>query len=280
MKVFHSKGLCMKKILVLASLCASLNAAVLAVVNGKEITDTELNKRLEQVLGGKSISSLPAEQKRMFIQQYIAQHLIIEDAKKKGYEKDKLYAENLDLAKESILMGVYQQKLADEIKIDNSKVKALYDKNKNQFVEPAAVHARHILVNSDAEARAIISELGTLKGSALTSKFEELAKAKSIDPGSASRGGDLGWFGEADMVKPFSDAAFSLKNGTFTKTPVKTQFGYHVILKEEARAKKQLTLSDANVKKFIENQIKAQEVNSLMNQKAKELFDAAKVEIK
>ena len=82
------------------------------------------------------------------------------------------------------------------------------------------------------------------------------------------------------MVKPFSDAAFSLKNGTFTKTPVKTQFGYHVILKEESRAKKQLTLSDANVKRFIENQLKAQEVNILMNEKAKELFQGAKVEIK
>ena len=273
----------MRKILFTASICLSLNlanAAVLATVNGKDITDTELNKRLEQVLAGKSINSLPAEQKRMLIQQYIAQYLIIEDAKKKGYEKDKLYSENLELAKESILMGVYQQKLADDVKVDSSKVKALYEKNKDQFIEPAAVHARHILVKSDAEARVIISELGTLKGSALTSKFEELARAKSIDPGSASRGGDLGWFGQADMVKPFSDAAFSLKNGTFTKTPVKTQFGYHVILKEESRAKKQLTLSDANVKRFIENQLKAQEVNILMNEKAKELFQGAKVEIK
>ena len=106
----------MRKILFTASICLSLNlanAAVLATVNGKDITDTELNKRLEQVLAGKSINSLPAEQKRMLIQQYIAQYLIIEDAKKKGYEKDKLYSENLELAKESILMGVYQQKLAE-----------------------------------------------------------------------------------------------------------------------------------------------------------------------
>ena len=169
---------------------------------------------------------------------------------------------------------------ADKVKIDNSKVKALYDKNKAQFVEPAQVKARHILVKSDAEAKEIISELGSLKGSALTQKFEELARSKSIDPGSASRGGDLGWFGQQDMVKPFSDAAFSLKNGTFTRTPVKTQYGFHVILKEDSKARKQLTLSDASVKNFIENQLKIQEVQQLMNKKAMELFQGAKVEIK
>lgn len=272
----------MKKVLITA-LCASvtfLNAAVVATVNGKDITDSEIDKKLERVLAGKSISSLPAEQKRAIIQQYIAQYLILDDARRQNLEKDKLYTENLELAKEDILLGVYQQKMADKVKIDNSKVKALYDKNKAQFVEPAQVKARHILVKSDAEAKEIISELGSLKGSALTQKFEELARSKSIDPGSASRGGDLGWFGQQDMVKPFSDAAFSLKNGTFTRTPVKTQYGFHVILKEDSKARKQLTLSDASVKNFIENQLKIQEVQQLMNKKAMELFQGAKVEIK
>jgi peptidyl-prolyl cis-trans isomerase C len=89
--------------------------------------------------------------------------------------------------------------------------------------------ARHILVASEDEAKAIIQQLSSSK-----TDFAELAKEKSTGP-SGPQGGDLGWFSSDSMVKPFSDAVMALENGKITETPVQTQFGWHVILREESK---------------------------------------------
>ncbi|NDJ26418.1 peptidylprolyl isomerase [Campylobacter sp. MIT 12-8780] len=274
----------MKKLsLITASLLVAgtlANAAVVASVNGKDITDTQVNEDLAPLLRGQSITTLPAQQKQMVLTQYIAEQLILEEAKKANVEKDPLYAKELERAKNQISMVVYQQKLAQNVKISDAQIKAFYDKNKQAFVDPAAAKARHILVENEAEAKNIINELKNLKGDALTQKFAELAGTRSKDPGSAARGGDLGWFDAQSMVKPFADAAFSLKKGEISKTPVKTQFGYHIILKEDSRARKQYTEKDKQVRDVIENELKKEEVNKILQQKAQELFTKAKVEIK
>ncbi|KGI56154.1 peptidylprolyl isomerase [Campylobacter sp. MIT 97-5078] len=274
----------MKKLsLITASLLVAgtlANAAVVASVNGKDITDTQVNEDLAPLLRGQSITTLPAQQKQMVLTQYIAEQLILEEAKKANVEKDPLYAKELERAKNQISMIVYQQKLAQNVKISDAQIKAFYDKNKQAFVDPAAAKARHILVENEAEAKNIINELKNLKGDALTQKFAELARTKSKDPGSAAKGGDLGWFDAQSMVKPFADAAFSLKKGEISKTPVKTQFGYHIILKEDSRARKQYTEKDKQVRDVVENELKKEEVNKILQQKAQELFTKAKVEIK
>ena len=273
----------MKKLSLIAAALlasASLNAAVVASVNGKDLTDTQVNEDLAPLLRGQSISSLPAQQKQMVLTQYIAEQLILDEAKKDNVEKDPLYAKELERAKNQIAMVVYQQKLAKGVKISDAQIKTFYNNNKQAFVEPAAAKARHILVDNEAEAKSIINELRSLKGEALTQKFAELAGSKSKDANSARNGGDLGWFDAQGMVKPFADAAFSLKNGEITKNPVKTQFGYHIILKEEARAKKQYTEKDKQVRDIIEAELKKEEVNKILQQKAQELFSKAKVELK
>ena len=145
-------------------------------------------------------------------------------------------------------------------------------------MKSARVKAKHILVAGEEEAVKIIDELKKLKGSALESKFAELAKEKSIDTGSASNGGELGWFDESAMVKPFTDAVFALKKGDLTTTPVKTNFGYHVILKEDSRAEEQAKFND--VKQGIESSLQFEEFQKQINLKAQELYNAAKVEIK
>ena len=104
--------------------------------------------------------------------------------------------------------------------------------------EREEVHARHILVKTEAEAKALIAELD--KGA----DFADLAKKDSIDPGGKS-GGDLGYFGHDDMVKEFADAAFALPAGQYTKAPVKTQFGWHVIRVEDHRAGKPPSFEEA-----------------------------------
>ena len=112
----------------------------------------------------------------------------------------------------------------------------------------------------------------------MTKKFAELATSKSIDKVSAQSGGSLGWFEDGNMVKEFSNVAFSLKNGELTKNPVKTQFGYHVILKEKSEAKKQLSYDE--VKGAIEQQLKNQEFQQKLGAKIQELYQKAKIEIK
>lgn len=271
----------MKKLsLALAGLLAgvSLNAAVVATVNGKNISDTEVSEALINVLRGQSINALPANQKQAAIQEYIGHKLLLEEAKKQKLERDPLYAKELEKAKDSIIFSLYQKKMFDSIKVDEAKIRQIYEANKAQFVQPARVQARHILVEKESDAKAIINQLRNLKGDALTQKFAQLAAEKSIDQGSARSGGELGWFGESDMVKPFADTAFSLKNGEINKNPVKSQFGYHVILKENAQARTQLALEQ--VRAGIENQLKMQEVQQNVSQKAQELYGKAKIEIK
>ncbi|TKX32813.1 peptidylprolyl isomerase [Campylobacter aviculae] len=273
----------MKKISLVAAalvfgVALNVNAATIATVNGKSISDTEVNDFFAPMLRGQDFKTLPENQKKVLVQQYIIQDLILQDAKKQNLEKDPLYKKELDRAKENILVNVYQEKILNSIKVDSAKVKAFYDQNKDKYIRPASVQAKHILVSSEKEAKEIINELKNLKGKALDNKFSEIAKAKSIDPGSRNQGGELGWFDQSTMVKPFTDAAFALKNGTITTTPVKTNFGYHIILKENSRAREQIKFND--VKKGIENGLKFEEFKKIINQKGQELLNNAKVEYK
>ncbi len=254
----------------------SLNAAVVAVVDGKNITDTEINQLLQAQ--GVSYNTLTPQQKQGIIRNYIASKLLLAEAKKQNFEKSADYAKALNVAKDNITMQLYEKKFFDSVKVDNNAIKSEYDKNKSQFVEPAAVKAKHILVSAESDAKSIINELKALKGNALSDKFSEIARSKSIDSATAQNGGELGWFGEEQMVKPFADAAFSLKKGEISKTPVKTQFGYHIIYKQDAQAKQQLTYEQ--VKAGLENEYKMQEMQRQLAQKAQELYNKAKIEIK
>jgi len=127
------------------------------------------------------------------------------------------------------------------------------------------VHARHILVASEADAKAIIAQLQ--KGA----DFATLAKSKSTD-GTAREGGDLGFFSHDEMVPEFADAAFAMKPGEISKTPVKTQFGYHVIKVEEKRQQKQPTFEDSK------DEIAGELQQEMMAAMVKDLRAKAKVE--
>ncbi len=271
----------MKKIsLILATLLTgvSLNAATVATLNGKNISDTQVSEAFAPMLGGQDFKSLEEQQKKALINQYIVHQLLLEEAKKQNLEKDSLYKERLEKVKDAVLIDVYQEKIFNGIKVDSSKIKAFYDENKNNFVKPARVKAKHILVENEKDAKDIIAQLNGLKGKSLEDKFSQIAKEKSIDQGSSQQGGELGWFDQSSMVKPFTDVAFSLKNGEITKTPVKTNFGYHIILKENSQAREQVKFDE--VKKDIENRLKLEELQKIIAEKNKTLFENAKVEYK
>jgi peptidyl-prolyl cis-trans isomerase C len=123
-------------------------------------------------------------------------------------------------------LALYLNKTTD-VTLSDSEIKAFYDSNKEQYGQQEQVKARHILVKTEEEARQIITELQA------GANFEQLAKEKSTDTGSKDSGGDLGYFGKGQMVTEFETAAFSQAVGAFSAEPVKTDYGYHIILVED-----------------------------------------------
>ena len=128
-------------------------------------------------------------------------------------------------------LAVYTKETADVKVPSDAEVKAYFDKNIAHYSQPESVTAHHILLKTEAEAKAVIAQLQTAakNNTPILPLFEQIAKAKSIEPGAKESGGDLGTFTKGKMVPEFEAAAFAQKVGTFSETPVKTDYGYHVI---------------------------------------------------
>ncbi|WOE70553.1 peptidyl-prolyl cis-trans isomerase [Hydrogenimonas thermophila] len=269
----------MKKIILAglsaATLALSLPAAdTLATVNGHKITKEDVQTVLNSMGARTTYDALPDDIKRKVLDQIIEQQLLQEKALKSGIEKSKEYKEALDKLKKKLALDIWMKKELDKIQVSDKEAKKVYEEHKNSFQRPESVHARHILLKTEEEAKKVIEELSKTPKSKLKSKFEELAKTKSTGP-SASRGGDLGTFGRGQMVKPFSDAAFALKAGEFTKQPVKTQFGYHVIYVEEKNPAQ--TIPFEQVKDRIKQNLKMEKFKDKIQEIAKGLRSKAKI---
>lgn len=197
----------------------------LAVVNGKEIPALygELVKR--EMAQGKAVTPQLDVQVR---ESLVNLELLSRAAMDKGLDKEARLAAAMDIRRKDMLAKAFLEDYVKSHPVKDDEIKALYDKAK---AEPTQVEyrARHILVKTEAEAKKIIADLGK------KAKFEDLAKKLSKDPGSAKNGGALDWSDREAFVKEFSDAMAGLKKGQFTKTPVKTQFGYHVIRLDDTR---------------------------------------------
>jgi len=214
-------------------LVASVNATeVLATVNDTPIKKEDINLILKAQ--GASFDKLDKEQQKKLVDKLVERELLANIAKKAGVLKDEAYKKALENYKKDLAIKIWMDKTYKRALISDSEANKYYQSNKDSFKVPEKVHARHILVKSEEEAQKIIDELKKLKGEELKKKFIELAKSKSTGP-SGKNGGDLGYFGKGQMVKPFQDAAFALKKGEITTTPVKTQFGYHIIYLEDRK---------------------------------------------
>ena len=251
------------------------SAKTLVTVNGKAITQADVNTELMSATQGR-VNQIPAARLAMFkkqvLQQLIGKEIIFDNAKKSGIlnspEYKTEYNKLLNRMKKELAIQVWQKKLLDSIKITNKELKDYYKKNKDEFNEKESVHARHILVKTKAEAEKIISELKGLSGQKLKEKFIELAKKDSTGP-SGPKGGDLGYFAQGQMVPAFNSKVFSMKKGTITLTPVKTQFGYHVIYLEDK--KPAMTRTFNQVKTFIEQRLKMEKFKKVFKQKMDKL---------
>ncbi|MEN4046861.1 peptidyl-prolyl cis-trans isomerase [Sulfurimonas sp. NW15] len=256
-------------------------AKTLVTVNGKPITQEEVDQELMQATQGR-FNQVPADRQAAFrqqvLQQLIGKELIYDDAKKSGIINSAEYKNEYNKLeqrmKKELAIQVWQKKLLDGIKISTKELKDYYNKNKEEFNEKESVHARHILVKTKEEAEKIIAQLKHLSGEKLKEKFIELAKKESTGP-SGSKGGDLGYFSKGQMVPAFNDKVFSMKKGEVTSEPVKTQFGYHVIYVEDK--KPSLTRSFDEVKAFIEQRLKMEKFKAVMKKKMDELQKKASI---
>ena len=254
----------------------SLNAAILATVNGQDVTSEDVAILL-RAMPGASYDALSAEQKQQVLDQAIDRKLLMEHAVNSGVQNSDEYKKALESIKKEMALEIWMKNGFDKITISDAAAKKFYDENAENFVQPERVRARHILVENEAEAKNIIKELGSLKGDKLTEKFSELARKNSKDPG-GQNGGDLGWFSKNQMVKPFADSAFALKKGDFSKAPVKTQFGYHVILVEDKQASQKVNFDEA--KGNIKGMLQAEEFKKNVTSEVKKIRDKAKINIK
>lgn len=253
----------------------------LVTVNGAAITQEDVDSALMNATQGR-FNQVPADKQAEFrqqvLQQLIGTELVYGDAKKTGVldskEFNDEYAKVQERVKKQLAIQVWQKQQLDKVKVSDKELKSYYDKNKEEFNEKESVHARHILVKTEDEAKKIILELKTLSGKALKDRFIELAKTKSTGP-SGPKGGDLGFFTQGQMVPAFNDTVFKMKVGTITKTPVSTQFGFHVIYLEE---KKKSTLRKfSEVKTVIDQRLKMEKFKSVMAAKMEDLQKKATI---
>lgn len=220
-----------------AQVMAEGKDGVAAVVNGEKITVAEIKDAYDanpQLKGRVPFKDFYDKA----VDGFISGKIIYQEAMKDKVTETPAYKKQLELAKQELARKIYLENQVDK-KVSDKDVKKLYDEYKSTFKAEKEVKAKHILVDSDAKAKEVIAKLK--KGG----NFDKLAKEYSKEPA------ELGYFTKRVMVPEFGDAAFAMKKGEYSKTPVKTQFGYHVIMVEDSRESKPLPMKE------VEPQLKA-----------------------
>jgi peptidyl-prolyl cis-trans isomerase C len=201
---------------------------VVATVNGKSITETDLKVAESEV--GADMGTMPEAQKRMSLLEFLIDNQLFADAAEAAkLDQGEDYQKRLNYLKSRALRELYFEKIV-KTSISEADARKIYDEQVKLLKPEEEISARHILVDTEEEAKALKKQLD---GGA---DFAELAKEHSKDPGSKDDGGNLGYFGHGQMVPQFEAAAFKLKKGEVSD-PVKTQFGWHLIKLEDRRTK-------------------------------------------
>jgi peptidyl-prolyl cis-trans isomerase C len=211
---------------VLACVSLQVSAQNIAIVNGKAVPKARMEALAEQV--ARSGRPITPDVEAQIKEEVIAREIFMQEAQKRGLDASDNYKTQLELARQTILIRELFADFQKTAEVTDADVKAEYDK----FVAANGgkeFRARHILVETEAQATSILASLK--KGS----KFEDLAKKQSKDPGSGAKGGDLDWAAPGNFVKEFSDAMAALKKGETTAKPVKSQFGFHIIRLDDVR---------------------------------------------
>jgi peptidyl-prolyl cis-trans isomerase C len=222
----------MKKVLLTAVIAAVVGIALpaaaqnVAIVNGKPVPKERLDMLASQLT--KAGRPVTPDMQGQLKDEVIAREIFMQEAQKRGLDSSADYKAQMELARQTILIRELFADYQKNNPVTDAEIKTEYDK----FVASNGgkeYKARHILVESEDQARKIIADLK--KGA----KFEDIAKKQSKDPGSGANGGDLDWATAASYVPEFAEAMVKLKKGEMTQVPVKSQFGWHVIRVDDIR---------------------------------------------
>jgi peptidyl-prolyl cis-trans isomerase C len=267
-KDFH---LTIKKQLLLATAMASLMALGaqgamaqnLAIVNGKAVPKARMDALAQQV--AKAGRPVTPEMEGQLREEVIAREIFMQEAEKQGISGSDDFKAQMELARQTLMIRELFASYQLKNPVTDADLKAEYDK----FVASNSgkeYKARHILVEKESEATAIIASLK--KGG----KFEDIAKKQSKDPGSGAKGGDLDWANPSSYVPEFTEALLKLNKGQLTDTPVKSQFGFHVIRVDDIRSAQLPAFND--VKPQISQQMQQQKLSAFQE----DLRKKAKIE--
>ena len=233
----------------------------IAIVNGKAVPKARMDALAQQVArAGRPVTP---EMQGQLRDEIIAREVFMQEAQLRGLDATEDFKAQVELARQSILIRELFGDFQKANPVTEADIKAEYDKfaAANGGKE---YKARHILVEKEADAKAIVAQLK--KGG----KFEDIAKKSSKDPGSGANGGDLDWAAAGSYVKEFSEAMVKLEKGKLTETPVKTQFGYHIIRLDDTR--------EAQLPKF--DDVKPQIAQQLQQQKLAKYQDDLRAKAK
>ena len=232
------------------------NAKVLATVGTLTVTDLEVEEFLLS-LGQRGQMYNNPEGRKLMLDQLVGNKLLLLDARRNLLEADPEFKAQLNRLRESLLINFAGSKVIDAVKVSDEEIKEYYDANPEQFTQGKSVNASHILVDTEEKALELIKEL---EGGA---DFAELAREHSSCP-SKEQGGSLGDFSEGQMVPEFDKAVFAMEVGEVTKTPVQTQFGYHLI-KLNAKTEERVAELDT---------VKSQIGDMLLNEKRRKAYES------
>lgn len=247
------------------SLAPSAFAAdAVATVNGKQIKQSVYDYIAKDATARGQKVDAPV--KEAIINKLVDSELVYQEAQKLGLDKQPDYVAREELSRRELLTSAFLQDFVKKNPISDADTKAAYEQYKKAYGDKE-YSALHILVKTEAEAKDIIAQLG--KGG----NFAKIAKEKSLDQGSKEKGGDLGWFSPATMVKPFSVAVAGLQKGAVTSTPVQTQFGWHVIKLVDTRPSQPLAYD--KVKDGLQKNIQQRNLEKMMA----DLRSKAKIDI-
>ncbi|MGZ5157465.1 MAG: peptidylprolyl isomerase [Caldimonas sp.] len=243
----------------------AVQAQNIAVVNGKPVPKARADALVAQVQKQAAArgQQLPPEIDKLVKDKVVTDEILTQEAERRGLASSAEFKQQMDLARQSILIGLLSADVDKKSSVTDAEVQKEYDKFKAQ-ASGTEYRARHILVEKEDDAKALIAQL---KAGA---KFEDLAKKNSKDPGSAENGGDLDFASPTAYVPEFSQAMVKLKKGEYTEAPVKSQFGYHIIKLEDTRDAKFPPLAD----------VKTQIQQRLAQQKAAAFRDELKAKAK
>lgn len=251
----------------LIAIGGATSAQNVAIVNGKAVPKARVDALITMASAQAKAQGqqLPPNFEQQAKDEIITREIFIQEASKRSLDASDEYKNQMELQRQTVLIRLL---LADEQKksgVTDAEIKAEYEKyaKENGGKE---YKARHILVEKEETAKAIIASLK--KGG----KFEDIAKKQSKDTGSGANGGDLDWANAASYVKEFSDAMVALTKGKTTETPVKSQFGYHVIRLEDVRETKLPSMDE--VKPQIKQQLEQQKMAKFQD----DLRKSAKIE--